>query len=200
MSHAARRYLIARMALAWILGWLCAACRPAPPPLPSPPGLPEPLLPGRGLAVLRPLPARPPALECTGEVRLAAAMPDPVRVPDREGEWLEIHTDAPVPLSLDGWALEAGRSRLVLEGAVVSPGEALCIGGPSAEVAKGRLRLRNSDGAVSLVDPCGVTRSTLTWDRARPGGVVRASPPWAGRAAGPARRLPGGTSGGCGQT
>ncbi len=190
----------ATVAAALLVAFALSACRPAPPPLQTPPGLGETLIPGPGLAALRRPPPRPDDAVCTGELRLAAAMPDPVLVPDRDGEWLEIHSDAPVPLALDGWTLTSGRSRLALDGHSVAPGSAFCVGGARADVATGRIRLRNNDGAVALVDPCGVTRSTMRWRRAPPGGVVRAPPPWAVRGDGPARSEPSGTVGGCGQT
>lgn len=178
----------------------CSSCRPAPPPLPTPPGLGGAWVPGPGLVVLRRPPPRPRDEFCTDELRLAAAMPDPVLVPDSDGEWLEIRSDAPVPLALDGWKLSSGPSSLPLDGHSVAPGSAFCVGGAGADLAKGRIRLRNKDGAVALIDPCGLTRSTLRWRQAPPGGVVRAPPAWEQRSDGPARDEPDGTVGGCGQT
>ncbi|MEZ4268815.1 MAG: hypothetical protein R3F39_20865 [Myxococcota bacterium] len=183
------------------LALLCAsACRPAPPPLATPAGLPPALFPGPGLAALTRARPGPQAQTCSDDVRLAAAMPDPVTVPDREGEWLEIRSDAPVPVALDGWTLTSGRSRLALDGVSVAGDEPVCVGGPHGVIARGKIRLRNKDGLVSLVDPCGVTRSSLRWRRAPPGGVIRAPPPWALNDNGPARGEPSGTVGGCGQT
>lgn len=195
-----RGHFAALLAAALFALVLWGGCRPAPPPLPAPPGLPDTLVPGPGLAALGRPASRSNDEFCTDELRLAAAMPDPVLVPDREGEWLEIRSDAPVPLALDGWTLASGRSRLALDGHSVAPGTPFCVGGGRADLAKGRIRLRNKDGAVDLVDPCGLTRSSLRWSRAPPGGVVRGSPPWALREEGPARGEPGGTLGGCGQT
>ncbi|MCB9728484.1 MAG: hypothetical protein H6744_03890 [Deltaproteobacteria bacterium] len=137
-------------------------------------------------------------MTCTDEVRLASALPDPVHRPDREGEWLELRSDAPVPLWLDGWTLRSGRARLALDGLAIGPGASLCL--DSAGPGTGRVQLRNHDGSVALVDPCGVTRSSLRWAEARPGVVIRADPPWPGDAVVPARRALGGDGGGCGQT
>lgn len=197
--------LLAR-ALGIVLG-IAASCRPDPPPIAVPDDLPPPLWPGSGLAALLHPPGAGAAPDCGAAVRLDAALPDPSDLPDRQGEWVRLAVEEPVPLVLDGWSLASGRRRLRLDGTVVTSGEPVLVGGPEGALGLGSLRLRNGDGEVHLVDPCGRVADSLAWGGedcapAEPGRPVVAVTPWRLPDAeiGPARVVPGEALGGCGQT
>ncbi|MBM4370296.1 MAG: hypothetical protein FJ098_01495 [Deltaproteobacteria bacterium] len=105
-------------------------------------------------------------------LRILALLPDPVDVPDRDGEWLLLGNPAPFPVPLGGVAVAVGGTvRCVLPPGVVLP--------PFGEVRVGRrpqpgllpcrgLLLPNRHGHVALLRGADVL-DAVAWARASPG-------------------------------
>jgi hypothetical protein len=119
---------------------------------------------------------------CRQPLRLAAVAPHPVatvgqadwpqavhlasRVLLRGHEWVAVHNPGPVAVRLDGWLLRTGRGRRGhLPPLTVGPGATQLL--PLARSAS--LRLADSGGTLSVVDPCGHIRDTFTWGEAPEG-------------------------------
>ncbi len=191
--------IITLLLFASMIGGGCAAASSTP----LPPDQPPPLVPGPGLAALVHPARHATAPHCAAAVVVVAAMPDPTRLPDREGEWLRLETADPRGVDLTGWRLEAGRRSRGLTGLAVAPDRPLVLWA-GRDRGLGAMRLRNRSGQVLLRDACGVVADVLTWGepRLRPGDVVRTrrcdvAPEIQ---LGPTREGPGGAVGGCGQT
>lgn len=106
------------------------------------------------------LASRAVADRCGTDLHLLAALPSP---PSGDAEAVWLRNGEPTPLPLHGFTLVAGRQRRPLPDLIAAPGEVIRVVPP---------RLRDRDGMVSLVDPCGV-RLELSWDRATRGELVR---------------------------
>lgn len=180
-----------------LIGLLWTHC--TAPPVPSPHGDLIPIVPGLGLQALRVGWETPATGYCRARVVLEAALPDPDQVSDRRGEWVRLRNLDPEPVDLTHFHLTDGRRRRFLDGIGLSGGAALKIG-TSRGIHLRPIRLRNGQGAVSLVDPCGLTISCLAWDRTAGGVPVLA--PRLKRVQPPRRGTFGhdGGPGGCGQT
>lgn len=169
----------------------CAAGAPTPPLAPH----------WRPVSTAAPLPEASPFGCGPVGLTIEAALPDPVRSPDREGEWVRLENRGPWAVSLTHWSLESrARTRVFIEG-WVPPGGRYQVGGRRADTYLSPLRLTNTTGSVRLVDPCGVVRGELTWHP----GCVTVPPGWSvtGPSSprdGPRRAVPGWNAGGCGQT
>ncbi len=139
--------------------------------------------------------------DCHADVRIAAALIDPVDRRDRDGEWVRLVNLEPVPVELRDWELRRGRRRLHLDDVVLDAGAALRLGADSTHPLR-PLQLGNAGGELWLYDPCGRPRSRLAWggldDPEVPPGVVLEAPTL--RRLGPTRSVTGGAVGGCGQT
>ena len=174
-------------------------------PVATPAGFASPLS-GRALARVVASAAPSVAPSCGADVGIAGLLPDPDDVPDRVGEWVELSNPGPSVVALDGWSLTSGRRSLALDGALLEPGGRLRVG-RDGHTPLQPIQLSNRGGTLTLRDPCGVVIDTVTWRRgvnSRPGWRVRGRP-WLPAAPtnqqeGPARSLPGGAIGGCGQT
>ncbi len=183
----------------------CAApaCTRAPAAIVLPSDQPPPIWPGPGAGGLRPPGA--PTPNCGAAVTITGALPDPRDVPDREGEWLELANDDPVPIQLVGWTLRSGRRRRALDEVILPAGGRLRLA-PARSGARSLrpIRLRNGHDVVRLVDPCGTTADSLAWGcpAPAPGTVVIRLPAGSATGAlGPVRYEAGGAErGGCGQT
>ncbi len=127
----------------------------------------------------------PPA-SCGRPIRIVAAIPRP-EPPD--GELVSLVNPGPGPISLGRFELRAGRRRVRLPPLELRPGAGVTLG-PDA---LGSLRLRNDDGTLSLVDPCGGQTDAVAWGETTPGEVLWAadlgpmprSLPFPGRTAAP---------------
>ena len=113
---------------------------------------------------------------CGFPLRLVAVMPDPVLVPDRRGEWVELQHQEVESVDLTGWVLESGGRRRALPSTLLHPHSPYRVGGGPRPLAP--VRLRNLGGRVTLLDPCGLESSTLAWGsnhgvRLRPGEQLR---------------------------
>lgn len=115
--------------------WLFVAAPRAPAPPPPPPTEAWP----------------PTADHCGSALHLLAAIPAPTR---GQPERLWLRNGEPTPLPLAGFSLQAGRRKVPLPDLIAHPGEVIALAPP---------RLRDRDGALALVDPCGL-REELTWD------------------------------------
>ncbi len=178
-----------------------------PTPVITPRGFPEPLG-GAALALLdaSAVGAQSPVRHhCGLGLGITEALPDPVDRPDREGEWVELGNPSPEAASLDGWTLTTGRRSLPLDGLSIGAGVRLRLGAEGVRRLR-PLQLRNGSGSLALVDPCGLTVDRMTWGATRPldpGWRVRGRSRFLGGSQGrlgPARSVPGGAVGGCGQT
>lgn len=184
-----------RSVLPCLLLGAAAACRPDPPAPPSPGSLPPPVVPGDGLETLSEPPRRPTAPWCSAPLRLTAALPDPEHRSDREGEWVELRNDGPVPVPLDGWRLVSGEREAPLDGTVLAGGRTLRAGGLHGRLELGSIRLANDGDRIRLVDPCGLVRASLAWGRGAipapaPAERLVAPVPWTQPRRGPARVAP----------
>lgn len=134
-----RPHLDASLVIAAFTMWLHAAW---PEALAGPP--PEPAS-----------PTRAPAAPCGLALTLEAALPAPSTRSRPERAW--IRNLEPTPLPLDGFELVSGRQRRPLPALTLAPGELLEVTPP---------RLRNREGRLSLVDPCGLELAHLAWAQA----------------------------------
>lgn len=183
---------------------LISGCRPTSSGVPLPGDQPGPLWPGEGLAGLRA--ARPATVWCGAQVWLSAALPDPADAPDHVAEWIEITNSEPTAVVLTGWSLRAGRRHLSLGETRIGAGDTVRLrAGRRGAASLGSVRLRNTSGVVTLVDPCGAAVAALSWGCPSPaaGTTVVVIPNGLGSGArGPVRYEAIGTGGlsGCGQT
>jgi SAM-dependent methyltransferase len=107
-----------------------------------------------------PTPAWPAAADhCGTALHLLAALPAPNR---GEPERLWLRNGEPTPLPLAGFTVQSGRRKVPLPDRIAAPGEVIELEPP---------RLRDRDGHVALVDPCGV-RDELTWELPERGELV----------------------------
>lgn len=182
------------------VGLACTACSPSPHAVPLPPGTYHPIAPGGGVASLRHLERLAPAANCGEPLRLLALLPDPVDLPDRQGEWLELGNEGPEAVALDDWHLSDGRRRRALDDLIIEAHATLRVGGPTGALPLWPVRLTNGGGRVTLLDPCGLEVSSIAWGRPA---CPKPPPGWRVEAIGaPAGAEPGRSirCGGCGQT
>jgi hypothetical protein len=167
----------------WLLLALVAAgCRPETGPPPAQARLDLPWVVASSAEALLQESTVDMTPQCGAGVRLQAALPDPRLVDDRAGEWLELTHDEVEDVWLGGWRLEAGRRSRRVERRWIRAGETLRIGGGPGELWP--VRLKNGEGSVRLIDPCGMAASSLRWGkgagvRVGPGQCVEARPTWA---------------------
>lgn len=164
-----------------LLALVVTACRPetGPPPAQARLGL-QWVVAGSAASLLEEA-VRGVTPQCGAGVRIRAALPDPRHVDDRTGEWIELTHDEVEDIWLGGWRLATGRRSRRIDPRWIRTGEVWRIGGGPGELWP--LRLRNGEGSVRLVDPCGMEVSALRWGkeagvRITPGQRVVARSPW----------------------
>jgi hypothetical protein len=109
-----------------------------------------------------------PAGDCNSPMILAEFFPDPSRVPDGVGEYLELYNPGATPVRLNGWRLtDLRRDSHVLSSEaplVVAPGGVFVVGPELDERANGnvaidyrydRFHLSNKSDRIRLEDACG---------------------------------------------
>ncbi len=135
-------------------------------------------------------PVLPPAATCGANLVLEAALPAPSGRGSPERLWLR--NLEPTTVLLDGFHVTNGRQRRQLApfphpahatdtmaAGTQSTNPALLAASilpPGALVELRPPRLRNTDGRVTLIDPCGLILSELTWDDVPHDAVVLAFP------------------------
>ena len=158
---------------------ILAACRPEIGPPPHAARWSEGVHPLGSIEELQGSVANLEAADCGFPVHVQSILPDPVRVPDRHGEWVEIiHYEVEL-LDLRGWTLRSGGRERTLYSAPLAAGERFRVGGGLRSL--GPIRLRNRGGLVHLIDPCGLEISRLGWGpdhgaQLRPGERVTRDP------------------------
>ncbi len=108
---------------------------------------------------------------------LTAVLPNPQGKDDGR-EWIEITNVAPVPLSLEGWALRlphAKKGKYVFGTIGFGVRESKRFLGSELGMI-----FPNAAGELSLIDPSGKSVSTLTWKDARDGVIIRPAQTFSG--------------------
>ncbi len=149
---------------AFIMGLLvlCASgCRPQSGPPPRTAKWLDNMRPLPSMRHLRDDPLRLTDMLCGFPLRVEAVLPDPDRVPDRDGEWVDLQHHEVEVLNLAGWVLESGGRMRPLGPKLLPPGDRLRVGG--VEGALRPIQLRNRGGVSRLLDPCGLEISRLEW-------------------------------------
>lgn len=100
---------------------------------------------------------------CGTALHLLAALPAPTR---GEPERIWLRNAEPTPLPLRGFELHSGRRKVPLPDRIAAPGEVIELAPP---------RLRDRDGKVALVDPCGL-RDELAWEVPDRDELIRSGP------------------------
>jgi len=95
------------------------------------------------------------------KIRLNELFPDPVKVPDTEGEFIELFNEADELVSLDGWILrDASGKERNLSG---------IIAGGGFFVEYGKITLNNTDEFLQLFSPQGEKVDEISYTQSEPG-------------------------------
>ncbi len=112
-------------------------------------------------------------------LRITQAMIDPTNLPDRDGEWVEVHNPTPLPADLrDVEVAVNGATRCVLSDTTIPAFGYLLV----ARTDRGGRRpcsglsLPNRRGELALVR-CGEVLDVMVWERAPKGAPISASRP-----------------------
>lgn len=112
-------------------------------------------------------------------LELTQLMIDPTDLPDRDGEWIEVHNPSPLPVDLRDVAVAVnGTARCVLSGTRIPAFGYLLLaraGTPNHRACPG-LSLPNRRGEVALVR-CGEVLDVMVWEKAPRGEAISASRP-----------------------
>jgi len=101
-------------------------------------------------------------------LQITQLMIDPTDVPDRDGEWVELHNPSPLPANLTGVEIAVnGGSRCVLSDVTLPAFGYLVIArkGAPDRLPCPRLSLPNKRGEVALVR-CGEVIDVVVWEKA----------------------------------
>lgn len=94
------------------------------------------------------------------QVGLVSALPKPMPL---GREWVELSVMAGSGGSLDGWSIDTGTLRKTpLAGIIVEPGK-------KAKIEYPKIRLRDENGLVRLLNPAGAVAGSIAWVRATEG-------------------------------
>ena len=116
---------------------------------------------------------------CRGlSLEISQLMIDPTDLPDRDGEWLEVHNPTPLPADAKGVEIAVnGVSRCVLSDVTIPAFGYVLIArkGSPNHLPCPRLSLAELRGEVALVR-CGEVLDVLVWEKAPKGARLSATP------------------------
>ena len=105
-----------------------------------------------------------------GDLYLTEIHPDPAKLRDNTGEFIEVYNASSTEQSTQGWSLQVNDSTLQLPITTIGPKAVVVfsrgqLGAQISHELWPKLRLPNGETDLQFSDPCQVTRQKLVWGR-----------------------------------